>query len=234
MPKRKFKVRSNHPHGQGPEILRVLANVLEEGSMEMPEAELDLTKFRKIRVVLENTEQGLEAKVTVKFPRGMDAVIPKQESEPVDWEEVAEEDESVSGEADESGEIIEEHDDVAHIAADETDVPAPETSRQEQGAVSAPRKNYKKLKQRLDGPWKMLLRQVGRKGLLPDSADLEEFFEGCRAMVTYQGKGDPYYEAFGKQMEFLVATLEKGSVVEAQGALKELQQMKKRCHARFK
>ncbi len=92
---------------------------------------------------------------------------------------------------------------------------------------------YGPFKQRMKATFAELTR-CGEQGVLPSPELLTHFMTQSEQLVSYQGFGDPYYDAYSKACAALNQAVEGGSPTAFQEKLTAIKALKKACHQRFK
>lgn len=91
---------------------------------------------------------------------------------------------------------------------------------------------YKKLKKRMNGPWKEILSSL-RSGQMPAPTALDIYIHDARLMCTYPGKGDEFYEAFLKEVDVFEKAVKKKDLDAALQSAESQERMKKDCHKKY-
>ena len=193
---------------EGAAYLRRLADRLEEGRFDIDRAALDLEEQVKIKKSIKEKPGRFSIKVKVKMA-GSDPS--QEEARPV----------LETAPAKEPG--------PAATAPKKAPAEKPK-------AAPAPKKrkpSFKRLKKKMGGNYRALKAAL-REESLPESGLAEEFLDQCRRMVAYPGKGDPYFEDFGRAAEALAQALAQEDREAAAAAVAELDRLRKNCHRRFK
>jgi XXXCH domain-containing protein len=99
------------------------------------------------------------------------------------------------------------------------------------GQPQSPAKpKYKDIKKRMKSDFKLIVKTL-HEGTLPEAATVERFLADGRAMTTYPGKGEEFYEDFNHALEEFATAFAAGDKL-GMGAMAEaLAHQKARCHA---
>jgi XXXCH domain-containing protein len=100
-------------------------------------------------------------------------------------------------------------------------------------SIESGKSSYKKLKKRMEKTFKSFSRDF-ESGMIPAAESLESFQRDAEQMVTYKGKGEPFYEDFTKACSVFLDACWKGDVSIAQAGYEWLKKQKSLCHDRFK
>ena len=107
--------------------------------------------------------------------------------------------------------------------------PAPKAVPKDKGKGPS----YKSLKKELAKHFKEI-RQAAQEGNMPPAQTVAEFCRLARQMITFPGKGDEHYAAFGDAvttLESAAAGEDPAAVAAAHATLKE---MRSSCHGKYK
>jgi XXXCH domain-containing protein len=97
---------------------------------------------------------------------------------------------------------------------------------------SSGRPKYKQLKKRMKKDFKQIL-EAAQQGALPAPGIVQTFLDDCDLMVTYPGKGDPYYDVFAKATHELSRAFHDEDLEAFVKACDKMDQIKHECHDRY-
>lgn len=78
------------------------------------------------------------------------------------------------------------------------------------------------------------LKESSANNLLPPASLVEQFMAEAKAMVSYPGFGDDYYQEFWQTCQNLHAAYNAQDGARFRELLAQVRSLKKECHARFK
>jgi XXXCH domain-containing protein len=93
--------------------------------------------------------------------------------------------------------------------------------------------DYKSLKKKLRGDFRLIRRSV-KNGNLPPSEAVESFLAGAAKMVTFPGKGDEHYSEFSEAVARFRGAWESQNIGLLQSSAAELKAIRNACHERYK
>lgn len=109
--------------------------------------------------------------------------------------------------------------------------PRPETDH---GPKPSPTtEDYGDLKERMQNDFKTL-KEAAATNVVPESATAERFIQDSRAMCTYPGKGDPFYQEYLAAVERFAQAVSAMDTTTMATVVNELEALKKECHDRYK
>ena len=92
---------------------------------------------------------------------------------------------------------------------------------------------YGTLKKRMDKTFRKMGQDLA-KGLVPADETRSAYLEDVDRMVSFPGKGSPFYEKFKKACTSFRDACEKEDVASARSKYESMAQLKAECHDRFK
>ncbi len=185
-------------------FFRKFGEDLDKGVLQVGETSVDMEGFRSLGLSLKEEAPGVRVKVKIKFPKAED------ECGCLEYETDEDED------PDDADELLrsDPEDEFACVA-------------------TRPKPKYKSLKKRMKGQFKAIKAAVGR-GELPPSNISHAFARDCEQMLTYPGKGDEYYESYGKLLQEFLMALADQNVDAFREAVYALDAGMHACHERYK
>ena len=94
--------------------------------------------------------------------------------------------------------------------------------------------NYKTLKKRMSKDFKAIVKCCRDQQTLPDASVVKRFCRDSKKMCTYKGKGEPFYDAYQKQIDAFYRGFQATDMEAIQSAVDSLNRVKKQCHDKYK
>ncbi|MDK2956355.1 MAG: hypothetical protein PWQ57_1851 [Desulfovibrionales bacterium] len=110
---------------------------------------------------------------------------------------------------------------------------ADESPEADESVSDAGRPKYKQLKKRMKKDFKLIL-ETARQGALPAAGVVQAFLDDCELMVTYPGKGDPYYDVFAKATQEMSQAYRAEDLGAFAKSCDKMDHIKLECHNRYK
>jgi XXXCH domain-containing protein len=92
---------------------------------------------------------------------------------------------------------------------------------------------YKKLKKRMKSAFKEITASLEKQDM-PDMNLIDDFFNMCREMTTFEGKGDEHYQRFNAQAYDMLGAAQSGDLAAMAASIEALRQIKDACHEQYK
>ena len=190
------------------EILRSMADAMEQGRLSLDTVELAWNSVEKLSLIIRNAAGMADVKIRIS---SSDRVVEL----PEDAEEVEGVDESAGGVL-----LREQSPDVK-----ETDPASP-------GKPAKPRGSYGSLKKRMKKSFKNIMYAL-HENSWPTMIDIEDFIRDSEQMVLYPDKGDEFYPAYNEAVAAFAAAVRQQDLDAAYQAAHLLNTLKTQCHKKY-
>ena len=198
------------------EILRSMADAMEQGRLSLDTVELAWNSVEKLSLTIRNAAGMADVKIrissgdrTVDLPED-----PEDREDPEDAEGVDDDLDGQSWGQDQAGES--------------SDAQASGMSRK----PGKPGGSYGSLKKRMKKSFKNIMYAL-HENTWPSQVDINEFLRDSADMVRYPGKGDEFYPAYTKAVAVFAEAVQRMDLEAAYQAAHGLNTLKTQCHKKY-
>lgn len=193
------------------EILRSMADAMEQGRLSLDTVELAWNSVEKLSLTIRNAAGMADVKIRISSgDRTID--LP--------------EDPEVAGDVDD--------DDLDGQPRDQ-DQPRESSGAQASGMpqkLGKPRGSYGSLKKRMKKSFKNIMYAL-HENIWPSQVDIDEFLRDSADMVRYPGKGDEFYPAYTEAVGAFADAVQRKDLEAAYQAAHVLNTLKTQCHKKY-
>ncbi|TVQ97323.1 MAG: GAK system XXXCH domain-containing protein [Desulfovibrionales bacterium] len=194
------------------EILRSMAEAMEQGRLSLNDVELPWNEVEKIALTIRNAAGMADVKIKISSGGEID---PAEDAED-------------GGDAEESK--------VDGLGGFEVGQD-PGLAKDAQGArvpgkPGKPRGSYGSLKKRMKMSFKNIMYAL-HENTWPSMVDIDEFVRDSADMVRYPGKGDEFYPAYSEAVAVFVDAVQQKNLEAAYQAAHTLNTLKTQCHKKY-
>lgn len=209
---REDKVKMTSTPGELADVLRQLADALDQDRVRLRDVNVDWPSLQKLTVVVRNAAGMADVKIKLAsaLPR-QSATGPLPDSPKAGTKSAVEAAVEADGEAD------------AEASAQAQTPPGPKLK---------PRGGYGALKKRMKKSFKNIMYAL-HENSWPDQPDIDAFVHDSGQMVLYPDKGDEFYPAYSEAVAVFVKAVQARDMEAAYQAAHQLNMLKTQCHKKY-
>ncbi|WP_052812942.1 GAK system XXXCH domain-containing protein [Desulfonatronum thioautotrophicum] len=209
---REDKMKMTCSQEQLAEILRSMADAMDQGSLSLNDVELPWNEVEKIALTIRNAAGMADVKIKISSGGEIDPA-----------EDAEDGDDAEESRADELGGYEVGQDPALAKDAQGAHVP---------GKPGKPRGSYGSLKKRMKKSFKNIMYAL-HENTWPSMVDIDEFVRDSADMVRYPGKGDEFYPAYSEAVTVFVDAVQQKNLEAAYQAAHTLNTLKTQCHKKY-